>query len=314
MDAAAPGAVPRRGPSHPHESIMSSMSTLRTGIAGIVGSSAICFFAGGPCAAQDNAKSEPFEKFVETIPVCLVNVEMLPVPGGEGIEPFYLARTELSWDAFAFWALCEDIDRDESLTDPMRDTKKINQRAKKLRPSAPFADIYRGYGRQDQPALGLSRLAAERYCDWLSEETGRRYRLPTKTEWLHAFELNHGDPTVALPSAERDAIAWHENNSNFEPRALASAQPGALGHHDMLGNVCEWVSQTEDEQRLALGGHFLTSPEKLTGALESIEDASWNMNDPTMPKSVWWFVDAEWVGFRLVCERKVDPEEQVPRE
>ena len=34
-----------------------------------------------------------------------------------------------------------------------------------------------------------------------------------------------------------------------------------------------------------------------------VEDqAEWNRDYPNEPKSIWWYVNARWVGFRVVCE------------
>jgi formylglycine-generating enzyme required for sulfatase activity len=37
-----------------------------------------------------------------------------------------------------------------------------------------------------QPVINITRLDAQGYLDWLSEETGRRYRLPSEREWEYA--------------------------------------------------------------------------------------------------------------------------------
>src|SRR6185503_12423466 len=34
-------------------------------------------------------------------------------------------------------------------------------------------------------------------------------------------------------------------------------------------------------------------------------DRSWKMQDPQMPKSIWYLTDAQWLGFRLVRPLKV---------
>jgi formylglycine-generating enzyme required for sulfatase activity len=95
--------------------------------------------------------------------------------------------------------------------------------------------------------------------------------------------------------------AWFAGNSEASTHAPGSLEASTLGIHDMLGNVAEWVTDT-GEQRIALGGHFRAPASETTGTAESVEDESWNENYPNEPKSIWWFVDAPYVGFRLVCE------------
>lgn len=231
--------------------------------------------------------------YTETIPGSLVEFEMVPVPGGEGIEPFYMGRCEVTWDEFAYWAYVRDVEKE---------IERIKARAKKLRPSPPYDEVDRGFGFKDRPALGMSRLSAELYCQWLSEKTGRKYRLPTRAEWQHAFQLGHGGTlTPAMGDAELAKVAWYAANSEGRTREPGTLAASTLGIHDMLGNVAEWVTATGDE-RMALGGHFRAPADKVSGEAAVIEDDSWNANYPNEPKSIWWFVDADYVGFRLVCE------------
>jgi len=235
-------------------------------------------------------------RFTEEIPITLSQFEMIKVPGDsfKGIADFYLGQCEVKWDAFDYWALCQDISEKQA----------VLARNKLLRPSAPhdLQAIYRGWGRKDQPVIGVSRKSAELYCQWLSEQTGKPYRLPTSQEWMHAFEL--GGQTEL---SEKEKIAWYLNNTlddeGFYNRAMkvGTRQPNKLGIHDMLGNASEWVS----DQLVVRGGNFLTNAEDLAGTHAEAEDQNiWNANYPQLPKSIWWYKDANYVGFRVVCEAK----------
>ena len=231
--------------------------------------------------------------FTETIPGSLVEFEMVPVPGGEEIEPFYMGKHEVTWDEFAYWAYVRDMEKE---------IDKIKARSRKLRPSPPYDEVDRGFGFKERPALGMSRKSAELYAQWLSEKTGRKYRLPTRAEWQHAFKLGYGESLEPELSKEALAeMAWYADNSEGQTHAPGTRKPSAIGIYDMLGNVAEWVTDT-GEERMAVGGHFRAPAERVSGLAAEVEDESWNENYPNEPKSIWWFVDADYVGFRLVCE------------
>ena len=239
--------------------------------------------------AADTGELKPF---TQVIPGSLVEFEMVPVPAGDGISPFYMGKTEVTWDEFAYWAFVNDVEKE---------IDKIRMRARKLRPSPPYDEIDRGFGLKDRPALGMSRKSAELYCQWLSEKTGRTYRLPTKAEWQHAFVLGYGTLTPAGTPEELARIAWFGANSENQTRKPGSLEPNQIGLYDMLGNVAEWVTET-GEVRVVMGGHFHSPMALVNGEAMLAEDESWNANYPNEPKSIWWFVDADYVGFRLVCE------------
>lgn len=44
--------------------------------------------------------------------------------------------------------------------------------------------VEKGY--ENYPVIYVSWYGAKAYCDWLSEKTGKKYRLPTETEWEYA--------------------------------------------------------------------------------------------------------------------------------
>ncbi len=230
--------------------------------------------------------------FTETIPESLVEFEMVPVPEGEGMKPFYMGKHEVTWDEFAHWAYVRDVEKE---------IERIRARARKLRPSPPYDEVDRGFGFKDRPALGMSRLSAELYAEWLTEKTGRTYRLPTKKEWQHAFKLGYGSLEAEMSPEQLAEVAWYGANSEGRTQAPGTRKPNAIGIYDMLGNVAEWVTDTGQE-RHAIGGHFRSPADKVTSSAVEVETEAWNENYPNEPKSIWWFVDADFVGFRLVCE------------
>ena len=105
----------------------------------------------------------PLENYTEQIKSTLVEFDMILVPGDEaaGKMPFHIGKTEVTWNEFDYWALCKN----------MPDKDSIEEISMQLRPSAPhdLEKTYRGWGRDNQPVVGVSRLSAELYCKWLSK-------------------------------------------------------------------------------------------------------------------------------------------------
>ena len=53
----------------------------------------------------------------------------------------------------------------------------------------------------------------------------------------------------------------------------------------------------------------MTRPAMCRSAARRGSDRSWKMQDPQLPKSIWYFSDAQFVGFRIVRPLKVPPPE-----
>jgi formylglycine-generating enzyme required for sulfatase activity/polyisoprenoid-binding protein YceI len=252
--------------------------------------------------AQDESQipTDIPDAFTETIPSTQVQFDMVLVPGDQahGVAPFYIGKHEVTWDEFMPWVQGKDL-ADESLVG--------EERAMKLRPSSPYGTVDRNFGMYRRPALGMSRLSAELYCKWLSDQTGRRYRLPTEAEWEQAYTAGGGNPRSPLTGEEAERFAtykenaWNDSIGDWATTKIGEHEPNTLGVHDMAGNVAEWVTDT-GEEHVVRGGHF-ESPLSELGVGRTVEDMDvWNRDYPNEPKSQWWYVNARWVGFRVVCE------------
>jgi formylglycine-generating enzyme required for sulfatase activity len=146
----------------------------------------------------------------------------------------------------------------------------------------------------------VTRAAAEAFTRWLSQKTGRVYRLPTEAEWVHAATLAAGPE--GLSESRRDALAWHRDNAVGRTHPVATKAADRLGLFDLFGNAAEWVA-TADGALVTRGGSFRDGPNAIGVASRSVQDEGWNERDPQLPKSRWWLSDGPFVGFRLVTVR-----------
>jgi formylglycine-generating enzyme required for sulfatase activity len=95
-------------------------------------------------------------------------------------------------------------------------------------------------GRENHPVHGISRTAMLAYCDWLSRETGLRYRLPTEAEWEKAARGSSGR---SYPWGER----FDSGRANTREAGIGDTTPVGVfpdgaspyGALDMAGNVEE---------------------------------------------------------------------------
>ncbi|MDR4469808.1 MAG: SUMF1/EgtB/PvdO family nonheme iron enzyme [Nitrospira sp.] len=165
----------------------------------------------------------------------------------------------------------------------------------------------RGWGRGSRPVINVSWEDANAYAQWLSQQTGERYRLPTEAEWEYAARSGGNDQTWAGTSNMKQLKDYAVYASNrTEP--VGSKQPNRLGLNDMSGNVWEWVEDCWHEKydgappngsawiatnggdctrRVLRGGSWDNNPEYLRTLRRLSDNADFRYNS---------------IGFRLVQE------------
>lgn len=329
----------------------------RATLATILASCGLIFCGASTAPAQEAPKAAPadFKPYVETIPNTDLKFEMMPIPGGkftigspaseakrgddEGpqreieIAPFWMAKHEVTWDEYDQFAFSLEIKRKEREGVDLKNQKPNEIAADAItRPTPPYADPTHGLGRKGQPAICMTHHAAMEYTRWLSEKTGKAYRLPTEAEWEYACRAgsktaySFGDDASKLGE-----YAWYVENSE-KPQVVGKKKPNAWGLHDMHGNVAEWcldhyeadryskfpgdkptlapvlVPDAKEYPYVAKGGSWDDDPEALRSAVRRGSDKEWSVRDPQRPQSIWWHTDATFVGFRVVRAVEEQPE------
>jgi formylglycine-generating enzyme required for sulfatase activity len=102
-----------------------------------------------------------------------------------------------------------------------------------------------GWGRGKRPVVNVTWEDAVAYTQWLSEQTGHQYRLPSEAEWEYAARAGTKDNYWWGSQYEGKRANCFNCGSRWDGSNTApvgSFSTSSLGLHDMLGNVMEWVS------------------------------------------------------------------------
>jgi formylglycine-generating enzyme required for sulfatase activity len=237
---------------------------------------------------------------------------MIPVKGGRfmmspplpglpttdvTVKDFYISRTEITWEQIEVWMFRLDMTEREKLAD-----SGIYDSSQRSRPSKPYSPPDFGYGFGDHPVIGVTHHSAKMFCQWLSRKTGRNYRMPTEAEWEYAARGPAAPvPAKPLDTDMLDRIAWHRGNADEHTHSVGQKQANILGLYDILGNAGEWCTDLRGQPVLC-GGSWKTWPGRLDWALRQRETPSWRARDVMDPQSPWFLLDADFVGFRIVCD------------
>ncbi|NND97490.1 MAG: SUMF1/EgtB/PvdO family nonheme iron enzyme [Pirellulaceae bacterium] len=246
------------------------------------------------------------------------------------VSPFWMGKFEVTWDEYEPYMITQ-VDREKhgarSDYNPAVHTivDGVSQ------PTAPYTEMSFGMGQTGFPAISMTQHAANKYCQWLSAQTGHYYRLPTEAEWEYACRA--GTTTAfSFGDASIDDYAWYVDNSEEKYQQVGQKKPNPWGLHDMHGNVREWaadqfakdyfqrIADTPDNPflrptklypRSARGGGWADDPDQLRSAARVGSSEAWKETDPQLPQSIWYHTDAQWIGFRIIRPLEIPTVEEM---
>lgn len=293
----------------------------------------------------------------ETIPGTDQKFKMIPIPGGKfvlggkrsderketeveigketptfeiEIKPFWIEEHETTWKEFSQYALKWLRTANAANPSAKNDERAINADAMAC-PTNPW-DIssisYDNSSKDNFPASGMTQYCAAAYCKWLTQKTGRYYRLPTEAEWEYACRAGSvTDYSFGDDADELENFAWFFDNCDEGYKRIKGKKPNNFGLYDMHGNVAEWViaqysADSYDKLskglfplnvipakgefgQIARGGSSDHEAEECLSSTRIVFVKNWKEQDPQFPKSIWWVTNAPFVGFRVV--RPLDP-------
>ena len=237
------------------------------------------------------------------------------------VSAFWMSTCEVRWDEFRQFQL--RIDQLQRAAGELERVPQDDWADAVSRPTPPHVPMDFGMGVAGYPAICMTQFAAKQYTKWLSMKTGRFYRLPTEAEWEYACRA--GSKTAYSFGDDADELgdyAWFFDNSGETTHPVGEKRPNAWGLHDMHGNVAEWVLDGYDKDgygraastplldpvdwpesefpRVVRGGSWDDEADRLRCAARAGSRRDWKVQDPQLPKSIWYHTDARFVGFRVV--------------
>jgi formylglycine-generating enzyme required for sulfatase activity/uncharacterized protein with von Willebrand factor type A (vWA) domain len=126
------------------------------------------------------------------------------------------------------------------------------------------------WGRGRRPVINITWYDAVDYTKWLSEQTGRHYRLLTEAEWEYAARAGtqtrfHFGNTISTDQA-------NYNCNRGKTVEVGQFAANAWGLHDVHGNVWEWTGSVYDRD---YGGGELRCANKDNGGPCVLRGGSW---------------------------------------
>ena len=101
----------------------------------------------------------------------------------------------------------------------------------------------RDWGRGTRPVVNVSWTDAKEFLTWLSQKTGRTYRLPSEAEWEYAARAGTNTPYWWGRDVGSAQANCRECKTGEAQRTspVAAYKPNAFGLYDTAGNAAEWV-------------------------------------------------------------------------
>jgi formylglycine-generating enzyme required for sulfatase activity len=144
------------------------------------------------------------------------------------------------------------------------------------------------------PVVCINFRDAQAYVRWLANKTGKRYRIPTESEWEYAARAGtessrpwgedpadacdyaNGTDLAALRRPNANEFDYHDcDDGHIYTAPVGSFRANAFGLHDMIGNAWEWTVDCWVEGAPARPTNGRTAPPEDCGR-RAVRGGAWN--------------------------------------
>lgn len=227
-------------------------------------------------------------------------------------QPFWMGATEVTIGEFKQFA---------AATGFKTDAEKALQTAggAQANAAAPIRTYLNpGYSVSDDfPVATVTWHDAVAYCEWLSQQEGVKYRLPTEAEWEYACRA--GTAThyyFGDDHSDLERHAWFQSNNGRIAHPVATKLPNPFGLYDIYGNVSEWCQDRWQENAYGTAS-FFDPPGPVSGEDRVTRGGGMTNASATRCRSAFRAFDTPLYrpnhnGFRVVREVATAPQTRPP--
>jgi formylglycine-generating enzyme required for sulfatase activity len=156
-----------------------------------------------------------------------------------------------------------------------------------------------------QPVVGVSWHQATRYCEWLTAETGRSFRLPTEAEWERAARGGREGALFPWGDEVPESLPAYAERWRNGTETVGGGEANGYGLYNMCDNVHEWCLDWHAPD------YYAKSPERNprgpeTGVRRASRGGSWRhhvkMSRCAARSSIPPDFQYADYGFRVACE------------
>ncbi len=160
-----------------------------------------------------------------------------------------------------------------------------------------------GHVRDPQNPVGISWHGAKDYCQWLAEQSGLPFNLPTEAQWEYAAR-NRGQVVVfATDNGKVERGRNFPEHSKY-PKHVGKFPPNPMGFYDLSGNAYEWVNDWYEKDYYKHSPEI--NPQGPKNGTEKVKRGGWAFLGPpdstTVARGFSDYLDKNYpsTGFRCV--------------